>query len=186
MAHGDLFGHRLSDHGLASAAALPGRARSQLVAACRGPKSSMGGGAEARMAPCGPSPCVGGLSDWESGPARRGPDDGGLRLEMRLLEGDAGAEAMEQWRNGQAAAVSEDGTMLAAGGWSAEAVSRRLRPVPCQVCVWNVEPDTFGDVKGGKRKAPADQAEPKFVLPGHSQVVTALSFGRKVGRLPWV
>lgn len=68
----------------------------------------------------------------------------------------------------QAVALSEDGTLLAAGGWSTE------------VFVWNAEPETFSDPEtSGKRKAPANQAQAKFTLPGHSQVVTALSFGRK-------
>eukprot|EP00913_Durusdinium_trenchii_P002124 g1962.t1 len=66
----------------------------------------------------------------------------------------------------QACAIHEDGTLLAAGGWSME------------VCVWNVEPETFADETAGKRKAP-HQAEAKFTLAGHSQVVTALSFGKK-------
>eukprot|EP00438_Fugacium_kawagutii_P004122 Skav212874 [mRNA] locus=scaffold151:190754:195690:- [translate_table: standard] len=68
----------------------------------------------------------------------------------------------------QAAALSEDGTLLAAAGWSTE------------VFIWNAEPETFSEPEtSGKRKAPANQAEAKFTLPGHSQVVTALSFGRK-------
>lgn len=69
----------------------------------------------------------------------------------------------------QAVALSEDGTLLAAGGWSSE------------VFVWNAEPETFAEPvsSGGKRKAPANQAQEKFTLSGHSQVVTALTFGRK-------
>eukprot|EP00439_Symbiodinium_sp_Y106_P083514 s2_g23.t1 len=70
----------------------------------------------------------------------------------------------------QAAAISEDGTMLAGAGWSS------------QVYVWNADDELFAppSKEGPKRKAAAQaEAPPKFCLGGHSQVVTALSFGAK-------
>ncbi|OLP95283.1 Sterol 3-beta-glucosyltransferase [Symbiodinium microadriaticum] len=70
----------------------------------------------------------------------------------------------------QAAAISEDGTMLAGAGWSS------------QVYVWNADDELFAppSKEGPKRKATAQpEAPPKFCLGGHSQVVTALSFGAK-------
>eukprot|EP00931_Biecheleriopsis_adriatica_P068590 TRINITY_DN42519_c0_g1_i1.p1 TRINITY_DN42519_c0_g1~~TRINITY_DN42519_c0_g1_i1.p1 ORF type:complete len:470 (-),score=103.29 TRINITY_DN42519_c0_g1_i1:31-1416(-) len=78
----------------------------------------------------------------------------------------------------EAAAISEDGTLLASGGWSQE------------VFVWNVDPDTFtapdDTAVGGKRKAAADAEakRPKFSLKGHTQVVTCLEFGTKA-RFPY-
>ncbi|CAJ1327764.1 unnamed protein product [Effrenium voratum] len=115
--------------------------------------------------------------------------DGTLRA--MSLEGAASGPVATLGTGGsamQAAALSEDGTLLAGGGWSTE------------VLVFNTEPETFAqpaasrkrkwvaylckavlgdvskkDVTGDARR----EARPKFALKGHSQVVTALHFGKK-------
>lgn len=70
-------------------------------------------------------------------------------------------------RAASAVAISQDGTLLASGGWDQE------------VLVWNAS-GSFAPPVGSKRKAPSSASEnavPKFTLKGHSQVVTALHFG---------
>lgn len=77
-------------------------------------------------------------------------------------------------QSAQAAAISEDGTLLAGAGWSHE------------VLVWNAEPDLFAAPSSStgsavKRKKPSGEGpashEPKFRLQGHTQVVSSLLFG---------
>eukprot|EP00930_Biecheleria_cincta_P046513 TRINITY_DN32085_c0_g1_i1.p1 TRINITY_DN32085_c0_g1~~TRINITY_DN32085_c0_g1_i1.p1 ORF type:complete len:470 (+),score=96.40 TRINITY_DN32085_c0_g1_i1:25-1410(+) len=78
----------------------------------------------------------------------------------------------------EAAALSEDGTLLASAGWEQE------------ICVWNADSDLFaspdGAATGGKRKSlPNGEAKKaKFSLKGHSQVLTCLRFGER-SRFPF-
>lgn len=79
----------------------------------------------------------------------------------------------------QAVAISEDGEFLASGGWDQE------------VLIWNAgaaafaaPPDEAQEGKGIKRKAGSEEQSPKFVLRGHSQVVSALAFGTQA-RFPF-
>ncbi|CAJ1380872.1 unnamed protein product, partial [Effrenium voratum] len=108
------------------------------------------------------------------------PTAGGSHFLAACLDGTLRAMSLEGAASGpvatlgtggsamQAAALSEDGTLLAGGGWSTE------------VLVFNTEPETFAQPAASrKRKAAANQARPKFALKGHSQVVTALHFGKK-------
>lgn len=71
----------------------------------------------------------------------------------------------------EAVAINEDGTLLASSGWDQD------------ICVWNggvfEPPEASGSGSSQKRKAPIEVAAPKFVLEGHSQVVTCLRFGTK-------
>lgn len=82
-------------------------------------------------------------------------------------------------RSVEAVAISEDGTLLASGGWDQE------------VLVWNAssaftQPSSSSPKLGGKRKAAAggEDVLPKFALRGHSQVVTCLHFGSQA-QLPF-
>jgi len=79
----------------------------------------------------------------------------------------------------QAVALSEDGEFLASSGWDQE------------VLIWNAGATLFPDLPEGKqenqgikRKADAGEQSPKFVLRGHSQVVSALHFGKQ-SRFPF-
>jgi len=85
---------------------------------------------------------------------------------------------MERPQALEAAAISEDGTLLAAAGWDQD------------VWIWNSEPDLFAAPEaagsGSKRKAvsSSEGKAPKFCLKGHTQVVTCLHFGEKA-RFPY-
>lgn len=76
----------------------------------------------------------------------------------------------------QASAINDDGTLLASAGWDQE------------VLVWNAEAELFANAPaaGQKRKAQtsAEEQTAKFVLKGHSQVITSLHFGQSA-RFPF-
>lgn len=81
--------------------------------------------------------------------------------------------ATEHPRAMEAVALSSDAMLLAAGGWHHD------------VLIWNAGPSVFAapaesEAAGTKRKATGqagDATPPKFVLKGHSQVVSCLHFG---------
>jgi len=104
--------------------------------------------------------------------------DGGLRA-IRARQGASPAtgpvttiRSSSHFDGLQACALNEKADLVAGAGWDQD------------ILVWNAGPSLFapiGEDQGGtKRKAAdgsAESEEPKFVLKGHSQVVTSLMFG---------